>query len=112
MSYSAGVFGRQERSLESFVASPAGGSPLVAFLGNNGYVPLVSLASRLAVGELKMSGTARTAAFSPDGLELLTSGAIVSVHPPVGLRIACIRLPARQSIRPSVCAPGFRGRGW
>ena len=66
--------GRPEKSLEAFAACPAPGNPLVAFLGNEGSVPLVSLRSRQAVGDLKMSGTARTAAFSADGLELLTSG--------------------------------------
>lgn len=66
--------GRPERSLESFAACPAPDNPLVAFLGNEGCVPLVSLRSRQCVGDLKMSGTVRTAAFSADGLELLTSG--------------------------------------
>lgn len=70
----AGLVGRPERSLESFAACPAPDNPLVAFLGNEGCVPLVSLRSRQCVGDLKMSGTVRTAAFSADGLELLTSG--------------------------------------
>ena len=71
----SGLVGRPERSLEAFAACPAPGSPLVAFLGAEGCVPLVSLRSRQAVGDLKMSGTVRSAAFSADGLELLTSGA-------------------------------------
>ena len=70
----AGLVGRPERSLEAFAACPAPGNPLVAFLGNEGSVPLVSLRARQAVGDLKMSGTVRTAAFSADGQELLTSG--------------------------------------
>ena len=46
----------------------------MAFLGNDGSVPLVSLRSRQSVGALKMNGTVRTAAFTSDGAELLTSG--------------------------------------
>ena len=74
----AGLVGRPEKSLEAFAACPAPDNPLVAFLGNEGCVPLVSLRSRQCVGDLKMSDTVRTAAFSADGQELLTSGA----HPP------------------------------
>ncbi len=70
----AGLVGRPEKSLESFAACPDPGNPLVAFLGNEGCVPLVSLRSRQCVGDLKMSGTVRTAAFSSDGAQLLTSG--------------------------------------
>lgn len=77
----AGLVGRPEKSLESFAACPAPDNPLVAFLGNEGCVPLVSLRSRQCVGDLKMSGTVRTAAFSADGLELLTSGAILLTLP-------------------------------
>ncbi len=66
--------GRPEKSLETFAACPAPDNPLVAFLGNEGCVPLVSLRSRQCVGDLKMSGTVRTATFSSDGQELLTSG--------------------------------------
>ena len=70
----AGLVGRPEKSLETFAACPAPDNPLVAFLGNEGCVPLVSLRSRQCVGDLKMSGAVRTAAFSGDGRELLTSG--------------------------------------
>jgi len=66
--------GRPEKSLETFAACPAPDNPLVAFLGNEGCVPLVSLRSRQCLGDLKMSGTVRTATFSSDGQELLTSG--------------------------------------
>lgn len=74
----AGLVGRPEKSLETFAACPAPDNPLVAFLGNEGCVPLVSLRSRQCVGDLKMSGTVRTAAFSSDGGELLTSGELIS----------------------------------
>lgn len=69
-----GILGRQEKSCESFVTCPSGSNPLMAFLGNQGCIPLVSLASRQSVGTLKMNGTVRTAAFTADGQELLTAG--------------------------------------
>jgi U3 small nucleolar RNA-associated protein 18 len=68
----AGVFGREERSFESFAASPA--SQTAAFFGRDGAIPLVSLTTRQATGTLKMNGTARAGAFSADGQQLLTSG--------------------------------------
>ena len=40
-----------------------------------GCIPLVSLRSRQCVGDLKMAGTVRAAAFTADGGHLLTSGA-------------------------------------
>ena len=70
----AGLTGRPERSLEAFAACADASNPLVAFLGNQGCVPLVSLRSRQCVGDVKMAGTARAAAFTADGAELLTSG--------------------------------------
>lgn len=69
-----GILGRQEKSCESFVTCPSGSNPLVAFLGNEGCIPLVSLKSRQSVGTLKMNGTVRTATFTADGQELLTAG--------------------------------------
>ena len=69
-----GILGREEKSFESFVTCPSSSSPLVAFLGNEGCVPLVSLKSRQSVTTLKMNGTVRTAAFTASGQELLTSG--------------------------------------
>lgn len=55
----AGLFGREERSLESFVASPSADAPVLAFFGKDGHIPLVSLKSRQAIGSLKMNGTVR-----------------------------------------------------
>ena len=69
------LLSRHDSSVESFAACSSSSNPLVAFLGNEGSVPLVSLRSRQSVGALKMNGTVRTAAFSSDGAELLTSGA-------------------------------------
>ncbi|KAK9839364.1 hypothetical protein WJX84_010773 [Apatococcus fuscideae] len=77
----SGIFGRDERSLESFVTCPTpAADPLIAFLGRDGCIPLVSLTSRQAVGSLKMSGTAKTAAFSADGQQLITSGGDGIIH--------------------------------
>jgi len=71
-----GIMGRQEKSFESFVTCPSSSNPLIAFLGNEGCIPLLSLKSRQSVGTLKMNGTVRTAAFSANGQELLTAGMI------------------------------------
>jgi hypothetical protein len=62
------------KSCESFVVSPDSHKPLVAFLGDNGHVGLVSLNGRTSVGSLKMNGSARAAAFSSDGSTLVTAG--------------------------------------
>lgn len=74
----AGIQGCEDKSLARFAAPPAASCAdqraCVAFLGNEGRVPLVSLRSRQWVGELKMSGTVRSAAFSADGTQLLTAG--------------------------------------
>ena len=68
------LLSRHDNSVESFAACSSSSNPLVAFLGNEGSMPLVSLRSRQSVGALKMNGKVRTAAFSSDGAELLTSG--------------------------------------
>eukprot|EP00201_Polytomella_parva_P009423 CAMPEP_0175049890 /NCGR_PEP_ID=MMETSP0052_2-20121109/6967_1 /TAXON_ID=51329 ORGANISM="Polytomella parva, Strain SAG 63-3" /NCGR_SAMPLE_ID=MMETSP0052_2 /ASSEMBLY_ACC=CAM_ASM_000194 /LENGTH=719 /DNA_ID=CAMNT_0016314057 /DNA_START=19 /DNA_END=2175 /DNA_ORIENTATION=+ len=68
------------KSLERFAAMGPGAcrmtnEPLVAFYGDQGYVPLVSLRSRQAVASVKLPGAAvGAAAFAEDGIELWTSG--------------------------------------
>ncbi len=74
-----GIMGRQENSFESFVTCPSSSNPLIAFLGNEGCIPLLSLKSRQSVGTLKMNGTVRTAAFTASGQELLTAGAVLAI---------------------------------
>ena len=75
------LIGREEKSLESFILSPTCvHKPLLAFLGADGHVPLVSLDSRSYVGSVKMNGTARSAAFSANGLHLLTGGGDGTVY--------------------------------
>lgn len=74
-----GIFGREERSFESFAVQKGTGA-LAAFLGNEGCIPLVSLKTRQSVGTLKMSGAARCAAFTGDGLGLWSLGTDGVLH--------------------------------
>lgn len=64
--------GREEKSLQVFEVSPD--SKTIAFLGNEGYILLVSSKTKELIGTLKMNGTVRSLAFSPDGQQLLSSG--------------------------------------
>lgn len=68
----AKLFGRQERSIESFTTSPS--SNTVAFFGRDGNIPLVSMLSRQVIGNFKMNGSVRAGTFLADGQKLLTSG--------------------------------------
>ncbi|KAF8394336.1 hypothetical protein HHK36_020544 [Tetracentron sinense] len=64
--------GREEKSLEVFEVSPD--SSTIAFVGNEGYILLVSSKTKELIGTLKMNGTARSLAFADDGRQLLSSG--------------------------------------
>ncbi|KAK6937600.1 WD40 repeat [Dillenia turbinata] len=64
--------GRDEKSLEVFETSPD--SNTIAFVGNEGYILLVSTKTKALIGTLKMNGTARSLAFTEDGQQLLSSG--------------------------------------
>lgn len=64
--------GREEKSLEVFEVSPD--SRTIAFLGNEGYILLVSSKTKELIGTLKMNGTVRSVAFTHDGQQLLSSG--------------------------------------
>lgn len=66
------LVGREERSLEEFEVSPD--SSTIAFVGNEGYILLVSTKTKELIGTLKMNGSVRSLAFSHDGKELLSSG--------------------------------------
>ena len=74
--------GCPQKSLESCVVGPGLGegpgpsAGLLAFLGDGGYIPLVSLHTRQWVGSLKMNGSVRAAAFSTDGNDLVTAGVV------------------------------------
>jgi U3 small nucleolar RNA-associated protein 18 len=82
------VQGCADRSLETFAVPPAasssgsgvGQTSCIAFLGNEGAVPLVSLATRQRVGELRCSGQVTAAAFDASGTDLVTSGSDGCVH--------------------------------
>ena len=52
-----------------------GQQPTAAFLGDEGRITLVSLKGGGVTGTLRMNGSARAAAFSPDGSQLLSLGA-------------------------------------
>ncbi|KAL3620627.1 hypothetical protein CASFOL_035539 [Castilleja foliolosa] len=64
--------GRDEKSLESFEISPD--SKTIAFLGNEGYILLVSTKTKELIGTLKMNGTVRSIAFTNKGEKLLSTG--------------------------------------
>ncbi|XP_004485620.1 U3 small nucleolar RNA-associated protein 18 homolog [Cicer arietinum] len=66
------LLGREEKSLEFFEVSPD--SQMIAFVGNEGYILLVSTKSKQLVGTLKMNGTVRSLAFTEDGQKLLSAG--------------------------------------
>ncbi|KAK0581957.1 hypothetical protein LWI29_019921 [Acer saccharum] len=66
------LVGREEKSLEVFEVSPD--SSMIAFVGNEGYILLVSTKTKELIGTLKMNGTARSLAFTSDGKQLLSSG--------------------------------------
>ncbi len=77
---------RRDESVDSVLSNPVwiprfffrplqdGQKPTIAFLGDGGRISLVSLVSRQLTGTLKMAGSARAAAFSPDGSQLLSLG--------------------------------------
>lgn len=64
--------GREEKSLEYFEVSPD--SKTIAFIGNEGYILLVSAKTKELIGTLKMNGTCRSLAFAEGGQQLLSSG--------------------------------------
>lgn len=64
--------GREEKSLEVFEVSPD--SSTIAFIGNEGYILLMSSRTKELIGTLKMNGSARSLAFADGGRQLLSSG--------------------------------------
>ncbi|OAY69924.1 U3 small nucleolar RNA-associated protein 18 homolog [Ananas comosus] len=64
--------GREEKSLEEFEISPD--SSTIAFVGNEGYILLISSKTKELIGTLKMNGSARSLAFVSGGKELVSSG--------------------------------------
>jgi U3 small nucleolar RNA-associated protein 18 len=72
------ILGREERSWEKHSASPDG--RLVAFVGNDGYVVLVDAHSKHPIGTLKLNGSVRALAFTPDGEQIVASGSDGDVY--------------------------------
>ncbi|XP_023762536.1 U3 small nucleolar RNA-associated protein 18 homolog [Lactuca sativa] len=66
------LVGREEKSLEAFEISPD--SKTIAFIGNEGYILLVSSKTKELIGTLKMNGTARALTFGNHGQELVATG--------------------------------------
>nr|XP_010912007.1 U3 small nucleolar RNA-associated protein 18 homolog [Elaeis guineensis] len=64
--------GREEKSLEVFEVSPD--SSTIAFIGNEGYILLMSSRTKELIGTIKMNGSARSLAFADGGKQLLSSG--------------------------------------
>lgn len=63
---------RNEKEWSKFVCSPV--SDLVALLGDNGNIIIISSVTKRCISTLKMNGSVATASFSPDGRFLLTAG--------------------------------------
>ena len=72
------IQGRKEKSLEKFATSPDGS--LIAFIGNDGYIILVEVKSKMWVADLKMNGSVRAVSFSPDGDFVIASGSDGEVY--------------------------------
>lgn len=72
------IQGRKEKSLEKFTTSPDGS--LIAFYGNDGYIILVEVKSKMWVADLKMNGSVRAVSFSPDGDFVIASGSDGEVY--------------------------------
>src|SRR6266498_3389152 len=62
---SQGIFGLEDKSLEKFSISPCG--KYIVFVGNNGYLTLVSYQTKQWIDNFKMNGTANAVAWSSDG---------------------------------------------
>ncbi|KAL6753672.1 WD40-repeat-containing domain protein [Haematococcus lacustris] len=109
------------KSLERFAASPAasgsggggGSESLLAFMGDQGYLPLMSLSSRQWVANLKMSGSARCAAFVPGTHELMSLGSDGVVHSwDLRTRRCLWQLRDTANVAPSALAVSRDGRYW
>ena len=72
------ISGREEKSLEKCVPSPDGKT--IAFCGNDGYIILVDVDSKQWMASLKMNGSVRAIAFTPDGEYILASGSDGDVY--------------------------------
>ncbi|KAJ1495374.1 hypothetical protein T484DRAFT_1762488, partial [Baffinella frigidus] len=67
-----GLFGSQDKRLGELLVAPDGSQ--IAILGSLGTVNILSAKTKQKVGDLKMNGDVRCAAFTPDGRGLFTGG--------------------------------------
>jgi len=72
------VLGRNEKSWEKFATSNDG--TMVALVGQDGYVVLLTTKTFNWMGEVKMNGTCRTVAFSPCSQFVIASGSDGDVY--------------------------------
>mmetsp|Transcript_26198 Transcript_26198/g.25053 ORF Transcript_26198/g.25053 Transcript_26198/m.25053 type:complete len:606 (-) Transcript_26198:36-1853(-) len=86
------IHGREDKSLENFTTSPDGS--LIAFIGNDGFIILLETKTKMWVANLKINGSVRALAFTPDGDFLLASGSDSEVY--------------RWDIRSKRCVDRFR----
>ena len=66
------ILGRKEKSFERFTISPDG--KYIAFVGNNGYIVLVSGKTKQWIANLKMNGSVRSLTFAKNSTQLISSG--------------------------------------
>lgn len=89
------LHGCKEKSLESFVLSPDG--KLLCFLGNDGYLIVAQSTTHRVICTLKMNGSVRAAAFTPDSREILSVGGDGEVY--------------RWDLRQQMCLQRFQDEG-
>ncbi|CAG8630153.1 4732_t:CDS:2 [Funneliformis caledonium] len=75
---SQGIFGSEDKSLENFSISPCG--KYIVFVGNNGYLTLVSYQTKQWVGKFKMNGSANSVAWSSDSKYLFSVSGDAAVY--------------------------------
>ncbi|GBB84798.1 hypothetical protein RclHR1_11370003 [Rhizophagus clarus] len=75
---SQGIFGMEDKTRENFLISPCG--KYIVFIGNNGYLTLISYQTKQQVANLKMNGSADSAAWSSDGKYLFSVGRDATIY--------------------------------
>lgn len=73
-----GIKGRDEWFFDRFKISPDG--KILVFLGNNGYLLLLSSMTKQWIGNLKMNGSVESIAFNADGSRMYSAGSDGEVY--------------------------------